>query len=102
MWTSVASPREAAVKRFDEAMRPAVLVCDRYSSYRKLARFLGDRVTLSFCWAHVRRDFIGYDAGRTGWSREWLGRIATVHRLHKARLAAHAAPCPYPQVFPPR
>ena len=41
---------EAAAKLFDEAMRPAVLVCDRYSSYKKLARVLGDRVTLSFCW----------------------------------------------------
>ena len=83
---------EAAAKLFDEAMRPAVLVCDRYSSYKKLARLLGDRITLSFCWAHVRRDFIRCAAGRAGlagWRREWLDRIAAVYRLHRVRLAGH-------------
>ena len=80
---------DAAAKLFDEAMRPAVLVCDRYSSYKKLARVLGDRVTLSFCWAHMRRDFFGCEAGPAGWRDEWLDRIAAVHRLHEARLAEH-------------
>ncbi len=83
---------EAARKLFDGALCPTVLVCDRYSGYKKLARLLGGRVTLSFCWAHMRRDFIRCAAGHvhlTGWCREWLGRIATVYRLHKARLELH-------------
>ena len=84
---------EAAMKLFEGVRCPTVLVCDRYSAYKKLARLLGGRVTLSFCWAHMRRDFIRCAAGHvdlTGWCREWLGRIATVYRLHKARLALHA------------
>ena len=103
LWTSVgrgavcfhvdpSRSAEAARKLFDGAMSSTVLVCDRYSGYKKLARLLGGRVTLSFCWAHMRRDFIRCAAGNvdlTGWCREWLGRIATVYRLHKARLASH-------------
>ena len=104
LWTSVARgavyfrvdpsrSAEAAMKLFDEAACPTVLVCDRYSGYKKLARLLGGRVTLSFCWAHMRRDFIRCAAGHvdlTGWCREWLGRIATIYRLHKARLERYA------------
>jgi transposase len=83
---------EAAMKLFEGTRCPTVLVCDRYSAYKKLARLLGGRVTLSFCWAHMRRDFIRCAAGHVhldGWCREWLGRIATVYRLNKARLAGH-------------
>ena len=104
LWTSVgrgavyfrvdpSRSAEAAMKLFDGAACPTVLVCDRYSGYKKLARLLGGRVTLSFCWAHMRRDFIRCAAGHvdlTGWCRAWLGRIAKVYRLHKARLASHA------------
>ena len=103
LWTSVgrgavyfrvdpSRSAEAAMKLFDGVACPTVLVCDRYSGYKKLARLLGGRVTLSFCWAHMRRDFIRCAAGHvdlTGWCREWLGRIATVYRLHKARLELH-------------
>ena len=103
LWTSVghgavyfhvdpSRSAEAAMKLFDGTMCPTVLVCDRYSAYKKLARLLGGRVTLSFCWAHMRRDFIRCAAGHVhldGWCREWLGRIATVYRLHKARLELH-------------
>ncbi len=39
-----------------------IIVCDRYSAYKKLARLVG-AILLAFCWAHVRRDFL--DAGRT-------------------------------------
>ena len=103
LWTSVgrgavyfhvdrSRSAEAAGKLFDGARRPTVLVCDRYIGYRKLARLLGGRVTLSFCWAHMRRDFIRCAAGHAGltdWCREWLGRIATLYRLHQARLELH-------------
>jgi transposase len=39
----------------------AIIVCDRYSAYKKLAR-LADGIVLAFCWAHLRRDFL--EAGR--------------------------------------
>ncbi|HCZ14429.1 MAG TPA: hypothetical protein DHV85_07480 [Candidatus Accumulibacter sp.] len=34
-----------------------IIICDRYSAYKKLARVL-DHFILPFCWAHQRRDFL--------------------------------------------
>jgi transposase len=44
---------------------------------------------LAFCWAHVRRDFVG--AGKswtelTPWALEWLRRIRHVYHVHRERL----------------
>ena len=40
---------EAAHKLFAEALLYTVIVCDRYSAYKRLARLLGGLVTLAFC-----------------------------------------------------
>ena len=80
---------EAAQKLFAEAMLHTVIVCDRYSAYKKLARLRGGLVTLAWCWAHQRRDFIKCAAGQvqlTAWRRAWLERIASIYRLNQARL----------------
>jgi transposase len=66
----------------------AIVVCDRYSAYKKLAR-LAENILLAFCWAHVRRDFL--DAGRAfteleAWALEWKARIATLYHLNRLRL----------------
>jgi transposase len=66
-----------------------IIVCDRYSAYKKLAR-LADNIILAFCWAHVRRDFL--DAGRSfaeldEWGLDWKERIGAIYRLNKSRLA---------------
>ena len=101
LWTSAANDAvyfhidpsrsaEAAHKLFAEARPSTVIVCDRYSAYKRLARLLEGRVTLSFCWSHMRRDFIECAAGQfrlTGWCREWTRRIASIYRLNKARPA---------------
>ncbi len=65
-----------------------ILVCDRYSAYKKLAR-LSAIILLAFCWAHVRRDFL--DVGRslaelTGWALEWKQRIGALYHLNHQRL----------------
>ena len=44
---------EVAMKLFGAAGRHTVLVCDRYSAYKKLARIPGDLVTLAWCWRYV-------------------------------------------------
>ena len=47
-----------------------MIVCDRYSAYKKLARLLGGMVILQFCWVHTGRDFIQCAAGQvdlTSW-----------------------------------
>ena len=55
----IASTRSAAVQlaHFPELEQEKVIVvCDRHSSYKKLAR-LNTAIILAFCWAHVRRNF---------------------------------------------
>ncbi len=42
----------------DHGKEPIIIVCDRYSAYKKFAREHADFVVLAFCWAHVRRDFL--------------------------------------------
>ncbi len=100
LWTSVSDDAayfhidpsrsaEAARKLFAEAMPHTVLVCDRYSAYKKLAKDSAGLVTLAFCWAHQRRDFIKCAAGQvrlTAWCRAWVERIASIYRLNEARL----------------
>ena len=67
LWTSVSSDAvyfhidpsrsaEAALKLFAEALLHTIIVCDRYSAYKRLVRLLGNKVILAF-WSHVRRDF---------------------------------------------
>ena len=100
LWTSASSDSvyflvdpsrsaEAALKLFAEALLHTIIVCDRYSAYKRLARLLGDMVILAFCWAHVRRDYIEAAAGQerlTQWCQEWIERIAEIFRLNEARL----------------
>lgn len=64
-----------------------ILICDRYSAYKKLAR-LSNIILLAFCWAHMRRDFL--DAGRSfpeleGWTLEWKERIGNLYHLNSQR-----------------
>lgn len=65
-----------------------VLVCDRYSAYKSLAKGC-DELILAFCWAHVRRDFL--KAARSWpelekWMFTWVDAIRELYRLNKARL----------------
>ena len=75
LWTSVSSDAvsfhidpsrsaEAALELFGEALLDTVIVCDRYSAYKRLARLREGLVTLAFCWSHQRRDFIECAAGQ--------------------------------------
>ena len=43
----------AAARLFGDAAPGTVLVCDRYSAYKKLAKDSAGLVTLAFCWAYV-------------------------------------------------
>ena len=100
LWTSVSRDAvcfhidatrsaEAAEKLFAGIAPGTVIVCDRYSAYKKLVRMLDGLVILAFCWAHLRRDFVEAAAGQarlTKWCQEWIGRIAEVYRLNDERL----------------
>ena len=80
----------AALTVFGGAAAGQVLVVDRLATYKKLARVLNGRVTLAWCWAHQRRDYIDAAAGQldlTDWCQAWIQRIAWIYRLNKTRLS---------------
>ena len=76
-----------------------VLVCDRYSAYKCLAKDC-DALILAFCWAHVRRDFL--KAARSwleleNWMFAWVDDIGVLYRLNKARLEVWDETVPFTQ-----
>ena len=100
LWTSVSHDAvyfhidpsrsaKVATQLFGGAACTLFLVCDRLSSYKTMAYELGGAVSLCWCWAHQRRDFIHGAAGQaalTRWCQEWIERIASVYKLNEARL----------------
>ncbi|HEY9108484.1 MAG TPA: IS66 family transposase [Roseateles sp.] len=64
-----------------------VIICDRYSAYKKFAR-LHPGVLLAFCWAHQRRDFLELANSHpelSGWAMVWVDAIADLYRLNELR-----------------
>ena len=100
LWTSVsddavyfhidpARSAAVAIKLFGSVKDTVVLVCDRYSAYRSLARELAGKVILQWCWVHQRRSYIDCAAGHVRlrrWCQRWIERIAEIYRLNEARL----------------
>jgi transposase len=79
-----------------------VLVCDRYSAYKCLAKACDD-LLLAFCWAHVRRDFL--KAAHSwpeleSWLFTWVDDIRELYRLNAARLEVWDETLPPPQQPP--
>lgn len=79
-----------------------VLVCDRYSAYKSLAKNCDDLV-LAYCWAHVRRDFL--KAARSwpeleSWMFTWVDDIRELYRLNAARLEQWDKQLPLDQQSP--
>lgn len=66
-----------------------VLMVDRYSSYKAMSQVKTGTIILAFCWAHVRRDFIGVGKGwpeLKDWALEWLHRIRRLYQINRRRL----------------
>ena len=73
-----------------------VVSVDRFSSYKRLAK--DTELVLSFCWVHVRRDFITVAHERDDqeeWAERWLADIATLYHLNDARLEVRGEPAEY-------
>jgi transposase len=65
-----------------------IVVCDRFSSYKKLAR-LNAAIILAFCWAHVRRDFLDLALkfpALEKWALAWVEEIGILYHLNHQRL----------------
>src|SRR6266702_6802890 len=79
-----------------------VLVCDRYSAYKCLAKDCDDLI-LAFCWAHVRRDFLKASHSwpeLTHWMWDWVEDIRDLYRLNAARLAVWDETVPFAHQSP--
>ena len=66
-----------------------VLEVDRYSGYKAMAQVKSGLLVLAFCWAHVRRDFVGVGKSwteLTPWAFEWLRRIRHLYHINRERL----------------
>ena len=66
-----------------------VLEVDRYSGYKAMTPVKTGLLLLAFCWAHVRRDFVGVGKSwteLTPWALEWLRRIRHVYHVNRERL----------------
>jgi transposase len=92
----VLDPTRAATVPIRElsGSKGGIVVCDRYSGYKKLARILGT-ILLAFCWAHQRRDFIELANAHPDlldWAFSWVERIGDLYHLNEARLEVRADP----------
>lgn len=70
-----------------------ILVCDRFSAYKKMARVVG--ILLAFCWVHVRRDYltVARDYPKLEvWGKAWAGRISELFHLNHERLKVQDVP----------
>ena len=66
-----------------------VLEVDRYSGYKAMAQVKSGLMVLAFCWAHVRRDFVGVGKGwseLTPWALSWLRRVRHIYAVNRERL----------------
>lgn len=90
----VDATRSAQVPKGVLGTSEGIVICDRYSAYKKLQRECPG-ITLAFCWAHVRRDFLNvahkYPALER-WSLTWVGHIRCLYRVNQQRLAVLAQP----------
>ncbi len=64
-----------------------IVICDRYSAYKSLARQM-PFIVLAFCWAHVRRDYL--DAARKyptleEWALYWVEKIGELYHINNQR-----------------
>ncbi len=70
--------------------RMKILNVDRYSAYKALANLA--LIILSFCWAHVRRDFTDIikkypdENNLIKWAEEWLVKISRLYRINNERV----------------
>ena len=65
-----------------------VVVCDRYTAYKSLAS-ANEEITLAFCWAYMRRDFL--DTARSypefeEWTFGWIEMIRELYQINGERV----------------
>jgi transposase len=77
-----------------------VLEVDRYAGYKAMAQVKSGLMVLAFCWAHVRRDFVGVGKGwaeLTPWALSWLRRIRHIYAANRERLRHPSGSTKFPE-----
>lgn len=72
-----------------------ILSVDRYSAYKAMKQVKDGTLLLAFCWAHVRRDFLGVARSwpkEQEWALGWVERIGLLYQANDARLEAWREP----------
>jgi transposase len=72
-------------------VKEGILSVDRYAAYKAMQQVKDGLILLAFCWAHVRRDFLGVARSwptEEEWALGWLERIGQLYQDNKARLEA--------------
>jgi transposase len=67
----------------------SILVVDRYKAYQAIDKVKSGLIVLAFCWAHVRRDFLGLARSwpdHEAWALGWVEQIGRLYELNDARL----------------
>jgi transposase len=78
---------EALIEHFGKDHAGGTLNVDRYSAYKAIAK--KGLFILAFCWAHVRRDFLGHAKGyieQEAWALEWVERIGHLYHINNQRI----------------
>lgn len=72
-----------------------ILSVDRYSAYKAMKQVKDGSIPLAFCWAHVRRDFLGVARSwpkEEEWALGWVERIGPLYQANDARLETRREP----------
>src|SRR5271170_566527 len=81
-----------------EPVQEGILSVDRYAAYKAMAQVKDGRILLAFCWAHVRRDFLGVARSwpnEEAWALGWVERIGLLYKYNEARLAVQEDPAAF-------
>jgi transposase len=81
--------RSAAVPINHLGEAEGIISVDRYTAYKTL----GEQIQRSYCWVHVRRDFIRLSreyARCRSWAEDWVERINHLFHLNHRRLEARS------------
>jgi transposase len=78
-----------------EPVKEGILSVDRYAAYKAMKQVKEGRILLAFCWAHVRRDFLGVARSwpkEEEWALGWVERIGLLYKHNDARLDVQEKP----------
>ncbi len=74
-----------------DSVEEGILVVDRYVAYQAMRWVKDGKITLAFCGAHARRDFLGVARSwpdQEGWAWGWVERIGALYACNDRRREA--------------